>query len=353
MGVASRAEGLKVLSEVGLSLSRLHLSPNAQKSKILSLSEARRHFHLDLNKLLDEAEDIAKGIGAKAKGALRKQVSEIWKRAKGFEGDGEFAKVLKRLYRLAGLASARRLRHRAARDILADPSSLADRVCDYIRCTGTVQEYLAFATALMNNPEQVYPDVNVALVESLLRLEPSRTDITRIRRLGVALLTRKVVIPGADHCAVIAPLLLLRFGDRRSIPLLKRMLDDPDRIASSGVVRSCAIVYASFGSEYFQAIRKSASKLLRNHLSQTVRFIGEIRRYETVPDRYRARIYVGKDSVAGCMFVDMRVLLMACLLMSSNSKNVADWVADWKKGALKKSVSDFDRRLMRRLLRKR
>src|SRR6202034_1709538 len=40
MGVLTRARGLEVLAEVGRSLSRLHLSPNAQKSKVLSLSEA-------------------------------------------------------------------------------------------------------------------------------------------------------------------------------------------------------------------------------------------------------------------------------------------------------------------------
>jgi hypothetical protein len=189
MGVKSKADGLKALSEVGRSLARLHLSANAQKSKVLSLSQARRHFHLDLNKLLDEADLIARRIGAgsASKTQLRTKVSEIWKKAKIYEGDGEFAKVLKRLYRVAGLAGARQLRRRAIRDVLNDPT-LADRICDYMRCTGTVDEYLSFVTTIMNNAEQVYPDVNVAIVESLLRLEPSRLDAVRIRRLAVDLL---------------------------------------------------------------------------------------------------------------------------------------------------------------------
>lgn len=355
MGVSSRAEGLKVLSEVGRSLARLHLSPNAQKSKILSLSEARRHFHLDLNKLLDQADDIAKqvstGTASKtaSKAALRKKVSEIWNRAKSYEGDGEFAKVLKRLYRLAGLAGVRRLRRRAGRDVLTEPS-LAERVCSYVRCTGTVDEYLAFADAVMNHPDQVYPDVNVAIVESLLRLEPSIADMSRIRRLAASLLSKQIAIPGAEQCAVIAPLLLLRFGDRRSLPLLKRTIEDTDRTVSPAVVRACAIVFASFGTDRFRVVRKSASTLLRNHLSQTVRFLTEIRGYPTVPDRYKARLYIANDSIAGRRFVDMRVALMARLLLMSSSKKVTDWVAEWKKKALSESLSNFDRRLIERLL---
>jgi len=88
LGVSSRAEGLRVLSEAGRSLSRLHLSPNVQKSKVLTLSEARRHFHLDLNKLLDDADGIAKQVssGAASRSTLRSKVSEIWRKAMGHEG---------------------------------------------------------------------------------------------------------------------------------------------------------------------------------------------------------------------------------------------------------------------------
>ncbi len=52
VGVASRADGLKVLALIGESLSRLHLTANSGKSKILTLSEARRHYHLDLKRAL-------------------------------------------------------------------------------------------------------------------------------------------------------------------------------------------------------------------------------------------------------------------------------------------------------------
>ncbi|MGH7432811.1 MAG: RNA-directed DNA polymerase [Candidatus Methylomirabilales bacterium] len=58
MGVASRASGLRLLAELGDSLGRLHLTPNSLKTRLLSLSEARRHFHLDINQMIDRAEEL-------------------------------------------------------------------------------------------------------------------------------------------------------------------------------------------------------------------------------------------------------------------------------------------------------
>jgi hypothetical protein len=219
-----------------------------------------------------------------------------------------------------------------------------------MRCTGSVDEYLDFASSLVSNPERIYPDINVVVVESLLRLEPSRAGATRLRGLGVSLLKRQLSVVGADDCAVVAPLLILRFGDGRSLRTLKKIVDDPDRVIASSITRACAIVYASAGSACFVSVRASASKLLRNHLSQAVRFLGEIRRYQEVPNRYKARLHLARDSVAGHRFVDMRVVLMARLLLLSNSPKVRDWVAEWVRKTVAESVSDFDRVLLSRLL---
>lgn len=123
----------------------------------------------------------------------------IWRVAKEYETIGEFSKVLKRLCRLAGLAGLNLFWSRAVSDILADPS-LVQRISDYHRCTGSVSDYLDFADAVMNHPEQVYPDVNVVLANSLLMLEPAQGEIHRIRQIAKSLVSRKQTIPGAE-CA--------------------------------------------------------------------------------------------------------------------------------------------------------
>jgi hypothetical protein len=352
MAVSSKAEGLRVLAEVGRSLARLHLTPNGQKSKILSLEEARGHFHLDLNQALDQAEDLTKRVATSntATKRLASKVRGIWRRAKRNERIGEFGKILKRIYRLAGLAGLDILRDRAADDIRSDPS-LVKRVAGYYRCTGLTSEYLNFVEALMHHPEQVYPDVNVALVESLLRLEPAASEVPRILKLALQILRRKNSFPGAEDCAAIAPLLLLRFGTRKQLPTLRRCFENRDRRTARQVVRAAAIVYASYGLKTFREVRRAAGTMLRNHLSTLVRLVDEIRSYSSVPDRYKARLTLGSDSVAGRKFVDMRVVLMARLLLLSEKQPVRGWVIQWRKSMVAAEISDYDRRLLRRLVK--
>src|ERR1700733_4100359 len=97
-GVSSRADGLTLLAAVGKSSARFHLTANLKKSKILTLAEARRHFHLDINALLDRADGDARKL-PKGRTALAKLVMRIWRRAKRHQGVGEFDKILARLYR--------------------------------------------------------------------------------------------------------------------------------------------------------------------------------------------------------------------------------------------------------------
>jgi hypothetical protein len=343
IGVQSRAEGLHVLSVIGKSLGRLHLAPNAKKSRILSLSEARRHFHLDLNGLLDKAEQISRS------GMIRRLhplLQRIWVKAQPQEGIGEFGKVLKRLYRLAGTANARFLRRRALKDVLSDPG-LAERVCDYMRTSGSEAEYLNFVVNLMNADEQIYADVNVAAVEAFLRVEASGLVARRIRSLAVSLLQGKFVVPGAEECMAIAPLLILRFGDRRFLALLEGSLAG-QKVSSALVLRSSAM--ASYGIKEFSAVRRAAGRLLRNPLASVVLLIERIREYDEVPGRYRNRLALRFDSVQKIKYIDMRCLLTARLLSLNRTEAVQLWLRDWKHQTLASSISSYDRTLLSRML---
>lgn len=349
-GVDSTASGLRVLSEVGRSLARLHLSPNTKKTRILGLSKARRHFHFDLNDMLDRADAFAKA--SKTRGQrknLTQQLKRIWLRARRFEGEGEFDKVLKRIYRLAGFAKLRFLRRRALRDVISNPS-LADRVCDYMRCSGTASEYLKWTETLMYSAEQIYSDVNIAVIESLLRLEPSAAESKKIRLIATSFLAGKRSVPGASTCKALAPLLILRFGDKRSLPLLRRCFTGDSAANSSQMLRAGAVVYSSYGSAELSHVRKAASGLLNNHLADVVRLIERIGKYTDVPPRYKARLNLKYDVVAGTKFVDMRALLTGRLLHLAKAKNVTKWVLDWKNKMLLEDISVYDRELITKLL---
>jgi hypothetical protein len=316
----------------------------------LTLAQARRHFHLDLNDKLDKADAVAKLARTRGqRKKVAKQLKQIWRTARRFESQGEFDKVLKRIYRLAGFAKVRFLRRRAMPDVIANPG-LTDRICDYMRCSGTIAEYLTWAMNLMGTAEQIYPDVNVAIVESLLRLEPSGGEAAKIRTLATSFLLGKSNVAGATECKGLAPLLILRFGDKRSLRLLKRCFTDARVADSPQILRAGALVYSSYGSIEFAAVRRASSRLLNNHLADVVRLVERIGKYPDVPARYKARVDLRYDAVAGIKFVDMRALLTVRLLHLANAKRVAKWVADWKAKSLLENISNYDRQLIARLL---
>jgi|GEM_PF-2112551 len=345
-GASSRRDALTVLAAVGASLSELNLTPNAGKSKILTTVQARRHYHLDVNAKLDDVEQMIQG--GRGRTAISKAVGVAWKDAKRHAGNGQWEKILKRVYRMTGIAKRRSLRRRAIRDLLAHPH-LATRISDYIRCTGAPSEYIEYVEAVWNHPEQVYDGVNRVLAESLLRLEATRSDARTVRRMASEFLARKRRIAGWRECCAVAPLLILRYGDKRSLPLLRRFAEGNSSEMPFSAARSAAIVYASFGGEQFGHIRRLASRLHSNYLAMLIRMVERIRAYKDVPGRLKARMNPAYDAVSHRQYFDMRSLLAARLLGLNRRKAVSRWLADKRKALLGGSLSDYDKAMVTRL----
>jgi hypothetical protein len=348
IGVSSRAQALKALSETSKSLARLHLTPNAAKSKVLSLPEARRHFHLDINRMLDKAEKMPHRT-RRERLLLGHEVKLVLKKVLAHEGEGEWEKVLKRVYRIAGLSRTRSLRAYCIAHVLQNPT-LIRRIADYVRCSGTANEFLTFAQEVIQHEEQIYPDVNLVLVESLLRLEPSGTRSKTIRQIGSSLLSGKLKIVGWEECASVAPLLLLRYGDRRTLPSLRVCFERKIDTLPAQVIRASAVVYASFGISEFHNIRKAAGRLLRNNLAEMVRMVEKILSYKDLPDRIKPRIALYYDAVAGTKYVDMRALLSARLLGLNRRSEIRLWLAAKKQTLIAEPISQYDRCLLERLM---
>lgn len=348
-GVGSYAEGLNILQKCGESLARLHLTPNAAKTRILSLTEASRHFHFDMNAELDVIDKMPQGTAAERR-VLRQVLGKVWRKYRKFEkSGGEWGKVLKRVYRFAGIARARFLRHRALPDILKEPT-LTDRIADYMRVTGSADQYVKFVLQVWRHPEQVYPDVNQVLAEGLLKIEATAAEARTIRAIASGLLAGKYNIPGRQRCAALAPLLILRYGDRRSLPLLKRLVNRLENVQHPAIAKAVVAVYVSFGdSEYRDAV-KAASQLQDNHLAQFLRMLAICRQYETVPVRFKIRREPILDSVAGKKRIDTRKLLVLRLLRLNKKKTVMAWLRDTRDWMIKQDIPDFDKRLVTRLL---
>jgi len=347
VGVSSRADGLAVLGAIGDSLRRLHLTPNTSKSKILSLKEAKVHFHFNSNRELDRIEKLPSDT-ISARTNLRRDLKTLWFQATTSEGKGEWQKVLKRIYRQAARADTRLLRRRAVNDVKTSPA-LVDRISDYMRYTATFSQYMEFVETLLMDPEQVYGDVNYQLVESLLKLEPNTVEKKRVRQLAQNIMKKPSSFVGQEECKVLVPHLYLRFGDRRNIKALSGNLGRKFESISPALTRSICSALVGFGGEDLVLVRDCASRLLRNHLSEFVKMIDRIENFTDVPGRFKNRIAISRDSITGKKFVDMRTFFVVRLLGICSDQNVKNWIAVKRENLLQEDLSDFDKRLIRRL----
>lgn len=348
IGVDSKAAGIKALAHLGESLARLHLTPNSSKSRVLSLAQARNHFHFNTNAALRRLDSRPHPKSANELRQYRAAYRLAWKRALKNEGVGEWEKILKWFYRIAAVAKSRTLRRRAISDLLACPR-LTPRIADYVRVTGTDVEYIAFVRAVCEHPEQVYSDVPVLLLEGMLRLEASKAAASSIRQLAIAVLHGQGIPSPTAACRSTAALLLLRFGDRRSIPALKRVVQREDGNVPAPLVRAAAVVLASYGIDEYRFVRRRAAQLLDVNLAYLVRLVERIQRYEDVPGRYKARLNLHRDAVAGIEFVDMRAVMAARLLRLNRNTKVKQWLDNRLAQMRAASVSAYDVALLDRL----
>ena len=220
------------------------------------------------------------------------------------------------------------------------------RICDYVRVCETTREYLRFVTDLLHSDEQIYPDVTLALFESLLRVRASRREAARIRSLAVQALQQKLGAPGQLECGIVAPLLIIRFGDRRSIRLLKGVLERDAHRLDAHVARALGLAISSYGVAEFRYVRRVASRLLRNHLASVVLMVERIGRYSEVPPRYGGRLKTRYDSVEGRAFFDMRNLLTVRLLALNKRRRVVQWIQDWRAKVLAEKLVRADKSML-------
>lgn len=346
IGVNSRAEGLRVVAEVGASLANLYLTANAKKTRVLSLKEAKTYFHLQTNTKLDDLENL---IHARAhpKRVLARKLSKIWRSALRTKEEGEWEKIQKRVYRLAGLTKARFLRKHARRDLLRAPM-LTERIADYMRCSGSPKSYLNFVKDTLKHKEQTHEDVELLLIESLLRLEARGRRARLIAKLGIEALTEIIDSRKSFVFAAPACLLILRFGDRRSKSQLNRCFRERTKTRPSHLVRASAIAYATYGTREFSEVKRAAAVLLNNPLALMVRMVKRLQTLRQVPDRFKVRLTIRWDSVRGRSYIDMRTYVALGLLALNRRNAIRQWLKQWVKESKKKSLSAFDRRLIRK-----
>jgi len=348
IGVNSRAQGLKVVAAIGASLANLYLTANAKKTRVLSLREAKIYFHLETNARLDNIENLIK-TRAKPRRALIRDLRKTWRLALRHENEGEWEKIQKRVYRLAGLVKAKFLRREARQHLLKVPT-LTERIADYMRCSGSPHEYLKFVRNILKHKEQIHEDVELVLLESLLRMQATGVSARLIGNLALSMVTEITDSKRSAAFAAPACLLILRFGDRPIKLKLRRCFREQRSTRHPQLIRASAIAYSTLGKKEFTEVRRAASTLLNNPLALMVRMVRRLQKLHQVPDRFKARLNLRRDSVGGRFFVDMRTYAAARLLTLNRRKVVRMWLKQWVQGTIKKKISAFDKRLLAKLI---
>ncbi len=349
IGVNSRAEGLRAVAEVSSSLANLYLTANAKKTRVLALREAKVHFHLNTNANLDFLEPQITSR-AKPRRALVRELASVWRTALNHENQGEWEKIQKRVYRLAGLTKARFLRRKAVRDIIRCPT-LTERIADYMRCSGSAADYLRFVKSILRHKEQIHEDVELILVEGLLRLEVSGASADSILDLAIAM--TKEIDAGKRNFPFATPacLLIVRFGKPQRKVHLRRCFKERTSPNPPQLTRASAIAYATYGRKEFSEVKKAASMLLSNPLALMVRMVRRLQKIKQVPDRFKSRLSLRRDSVRGRYYVDMRTFVAARLLSLNKRKAVRIWVKNWVAHAKTQKISSFDKKLVDKLVK--
>jgi hypothetical protein len=344
IGVDSHAQGLRVVAAVSASLAYLYLTANAKKTRVLSLREAKIHFHLGTNAKLDEMERLIQSH-AKPRRTLVRDLGRVWHSALRHKNEGEWEKIQKRMYRLAGLTRGKFLRKHARRDLLKTPT-LAERIADYMRCSGSRRAYLKFVKDIFRHKQQIHEDVELVLVESLLRMEATGARAKSVAQLATTIVDEVTEFKRNAVFAAPACLLILRFGDRRTKQKLRRCFIEKKSIRHPHLIRASAIVYSTYGKREFTEVRRAAATLLNNPLALMVRTVRKLQQLKQVPDRFKNRLNLRRDSVRGIYYVDMRTYASARLLTLNRRGAVRTWIKQWVLATKRKRISAFDKQLL-------
>ena len=183
----------------------------------------------------------------------------------------------------------------------------------------------------------------------MLKLSPEPATAKRLQRLGSQILDQRLRFPGDADARALAPLLVPRFGDGRNVRALFHRLQRQAEMLPQNATRSLCAVVGGCERAGFEVVQQTASRLLRNHLSEFVKLVIRVREFDAVPGRFKARVALSRDSITGAVFVDMRAILSARILGLCARKSVCGWLADTKKNIKAAGISPFEVALVDRL----
>jgi Reverse transcriptase (RNA-dependent DNA polymerase) len=347
IGVSTYSDGVRAVQSLQESLRRIHLTPNSAKTKILSLADAKAYFHFASNEQLDMLERLPRRTKEDVRN-FNRSLSAVWKSAQTFKNIGQWDKILMRMYRAAALTGSRRFKRRVRRDIVNHPG-LCERALQYHRISSSAVEHIKLITSLLADDRLFGDDLVQMCLESLLTTEASGHDAVELRRLASELLSSRH--PRSRHkiCLSIAPLILFRFGDKRSLTSLKKHLHMHWESMPPIYRRSCAAVYVAMGGKAkLTEVTKLVAEKRAIDMSVFCYTLDAILSRSDVHKRMKERMQLRNAFASGVKTFDTRKTLQLRLISLNRNMQVQQWVNN-KLKSFAPQVSEFERNWWKRL----
>ncbi len=173
IGVRTETEGRHVVNAMTRSLSCQRLTLNSGKTKFLPIDRMVVHFQLDANRKIDEWEETYKHITPQNKDAARSEFNGLWAELSDgpHVGEGNWDKILKRMYGFAVKVDSDVLEGRAPEDLIHNPD-LDERIFAYFAKRNRFSQLFTLFSSYGEASESLFEATEVAFFESSLLLDP-------------------------------------------------------------------------------------------------------------------------------------------------------------------------------------
>lgn len=348
VGVKSTIGARKLIRKMVQSLGTQKLTLNTGKTKILTPEEVSEHFWLDLNEELDQLEEKVKKT--RARHHYQADFEAIWNSFTTQAKQGHWDKLVKRMYRLAGLLKSDKITLVHHKEFLVDAPQLAERIFEYILSQNRFWDYLRLFKWLLNSGNSLYENVEAQWFESLLLSSPPPMIRSKLRKIAVEFVRGSKRGTGKLGPRVPAALLIYWLWDGRQGKVLETILNSLQVIDGPTRRTMAAILCARKGAQAERWLLLAAREP-SPEVSSIIQLINKLREGKPVV-LPKPLIFVKYPPVFDRYIYDARAWLRLELLTLSFRKDVRGAVKNALKFARKNPLQSTENIIATRIEKK-
>jgi hypothetical protein len=185
VGVNSTTGARRTVNLLTRSLGAQLLTLNAGKTRFLTPAEVATHFQFDANEALDKWADKWGYPKWPPDRSARAELRNIWAKVESgpSSGQGNWDKILKRMYALAVQVDIPDLEDRALEDLIAYPD-LDERIFGYFARRSRPRPLIDLFRRYRQSGENLFESTENAFFEAALLLRPVAADARDLRKLA-------------------------------------------------------------------------------------------------------------------------------------------------------------------------